>query len=1068
MKSLTSATRLLPLALLLAAMPSVYSRQVRAAEGGQTASTPPAAPATPNRDAKEQRRVLKAKDVSSDNVSEEYRQMARQKRHESMKFLKELLSQGTAQGEQKAEMMLRLADLYFEEGRDIYLTEMSKYEAAYDKCYNDKQCDPTQLKSTDYTTESKDWQAKSIKLYQQILTNYPQYQRADEATYYLASAFLDTQQPDEAVKEFTRLVRTYPQSGWVPDSYVMIGEYYFDNNNAYKALVAYQKAAAYKDSDKYAFALYKLAWCFYNVGEYGKAIDTMKTVVAHSMSSSESNQTAQQKKIQLEEEALKDLVRFFADAGEMDEAYAYFNKLGKKDLIRSMLKRLAQTYFEQGKFDQCIQTYRRLIAEDPQSIDAPEYQNEIIAAYQKINKKDDTLTEIDRLLKNYGKNSAWSRANASSPDAVSKAREFIEKNLRTVATNYHAEAKKLGSGQTAKDTYALAYKAYTVYLNEFPDSQYAYDVRYAFGELLYKIKKFDEAYDQYMKVVSLDPKGSHSEFCSESAIYAADEMVKKTGGGQTAQGNSTEPIDMTEWEKKSLAALDQYAKLFPESKKTKNIIYKSAYLLYNKNLFKEASDRFRVVINMDPASKEAEQAANLILDSFNLVQDWANLKDVAKAFYDQQGLGSQSFKKETYEVYERASFKLIEVQFKKSNDKVVAADSYWAFYQEFPQSVVADVALNNSAVYYSDMGHLQDAMKVRHELVEKFPKSKYYNDQVAALGFDYESIADFQNASNWYEKLFSINKDHASAADAIYSAGLFRRALGDWQGAIKDLQQYITAYPTRENIDQVTLLIAQIYEDNQKWTEASKVYQTFFKRTDLSKTPIEQVYFARLRYGLDLKQLGQEATVEKHWKDTLAEFEKARAKGVDVATGVESVAQMMFDISEDQYKAYEAMQISGPANKNLPRKQMDKTITDQVVAKGKALQKIEATYANIINTGAGEWGIAALVRLGEAYENMASSLKNSYVPAYLTPDQRELYLMALEDKVYPQIEKAVEAYKKALDKSFELSLYNENVAHATRRLGELKPDDYPGLEESLLTPAYATTHLYNGEFELNP
>ncbi len=198
----------------------------------------------------------------------------------------------------------------------------------------------------------------------------------------------------------------------------MIGEYYFDNNNAYKALLAYQKATKYKNSPKYAFALYKLAWCWYNVGEFGKAIDTMKSVVQCSMTGSQTAGT--KRRLTLQDEALKDLVRFFADAGEMEEAYAYFNKLGKKDLIRAMLKRLADTYFEQGKFEQCIQTYRRLIAEDPQSSKAPGYQNEIILAYQKIGRKKETLNEIKRLLDAYGKNSAWARTNSADHRRVWK------------------------------------------------------------------------------------------------------------------------------------------------------------------------------------------------------------------------------------------------------------------------------------------------------------------------------------------------------------------------------------------------------------------------------------------------------------------------------------------------------------------------------------------------------------------------------------------------------------------------------------------------------------------------
>jgi hypothetical protein len=88
---------------------------------------------------------------------------------------------------------------------------------------------------------------------------------------------------------------------------------------------------------------------------------------------------------------------------------------------------------------------------------------------------------------------------------------------------------------------------------------------------------------------------------------------------------------------------------------------------------------------------------------------------------------------------------------------------------------------------------------------------------------------------------------------------------------------------------------------------------------------------------------------------------------------------------------------------------------------------------------------------------MAEALRTGAVPSYLTEEQIELYKMGIEDKAYVQDEKAVNAYKLALDKSYELTLYNENTAHATRRLGELRPDDYPGLSEQLLDPRWTSS-----------
>ncbi len=1038
------------------------------------------------KDERGERRVLKANEVDARTAqSAELRQKAHDARLDSISRLKEIISNTTASGDQKAEMLLRLADLYFEEGRELYLNEMDGYEKKYDQCFNAPPCDTATIKQADYVKESRGWQDKSIKLYKQILASYPQYIRSDEATFYLGQALLDTGNPEPANAEFTRLVKTYPESRYVPDAYVQIGEFWFDQNSAYKALTAYQKAAAFKDHEKYAFASYKLAWCYYNVGDYPRSIETMKAVVSFSMNQETTlgpDGKPIKRNIQLMDEALKDLVRFFADAGEMDEAYDYFNKLGKKELIRDMLKRLASTYYEQGKFEQAIQTYRRLIAEDPQGASAPDFQNEIIQALAKMGKKEDTLAEIDRLLKNYGKQSSWARSNAANQDAVKSAEEFIEKGLRTVAINYHGEAKRLKTGAQATQTYALAERAYEVYLQEFPDSKYSYEVRYSYSELLYTVKKYDSAYVQYMKVVSIDPKGQHSRFCAESAIFAAEKVLEKeskaAGGPGPDPGKKTDSVPLSEWETKELTALDQFAKLFPQDDKVRNIIYKSAYLLYNKNHFKDASERFNVVIAMDPKSKEAEQAANLILDSFALVEDWDSLKRNSKFYYDQAGLGSEGFKREVYGIYENASLKFIEIDFKKSQDKKVGAANYWTFYQEFPSSANADLALKNASVYLHDLGDTSGAMKVRHEIIGKFPKSKYYKDQVASLGFDYESIANFGESANWYEKLYTLDKTHSGSADAIFSAALFRNSLGQWEQAIKNYQQYILTYPDKPNLTGIQLDIGRIYEEHQKWPEAAGVYLKFFsastvrpvKNAPAAPPPgsLDEIMYARLHYGLLMDKLGQGAKVGQHWKDTLAFFDSQKKLGSTFELSVEYVAQIMFILADPEYQAYMALKISGPGDKKMPEKQVNKILTDQLVTKVKAMGAVEKTYTAIIGTGAGEWGLASLARLGAAYENLSESLKGSWIPTYLTDDQKEIYVMTLEDKAYPQIEKAAAAYSAALGRSYDLNLYNDNTANATRRLGVLRPEEFPGLFEKIPEPRYSSPSTFTGTFETEP
>ena len=103
--------------------------------------------------------------------------------------------------------------------------------------------------------------------------------------------------------------------------------------------------------------------------------------------------------------------------------------------------------------------------------------------------------------------------------------------------------------------------------------------------------------------------------------------------------------------------------------------------------------------------------------------------------------------------------------------------------------------------------------------------------------------------------------------------------------------------------------------------------------------------------------------------------------------------------------------------------------------------------------------------LGRIYEDMVDKLMGSDRPFYLTDDQRELYDMGLEDKAYPVTEKAVQAYTLTLDRSYTLTLYNENTAFATRRLGDLRPDDFPGLHEELIVPRFTTSAGRSTDFE---
>ena len=619
------------------------------------------------------------------------------------------------------------------------------------------------------------------------------------------------------------------------------------------------------------------------------------------------------------------------------------------------------------------------------------------------------------------------------------------------------------------------------------DHKSAYNVHYDFGELLYLRKRYEEAYREYMKVVEMDPKGQHSRFCAESAIFASEEMVKKEGGGAIKPKGikvpkDQEPIALTEWEQRLVDACARYAKLYPKDSKVETAIYKAAFLLYQRYHFNDAASMFRDVIAMNPKSRNAEYSANLILDALNIREEWVPLRDTAKAFYEQEQLGSSSFKKEMYDIYSSASFTVIEEDFKANEDYAKTADAFLAFYDEFPKFEKVDVALNNAAAYYYKADRVADAMKVRHILVEDEafgPKTKYYYGQVGALGYDYERLADFDNAAKYYDKLFGLYPDERKkvakadddekltamdeqAADALYTAAVFRNALGDYEGGISRYRTFIETFPSDERVTDIRLRIGKIYEDHEDWEQAGAQFASFYTK-DVKDAPAELAYFARLHHGRALLEQGEVSDARKVYAAAVSSHAKAVKGGLEPGAHTEFVAEMMFELTKDDVAKYNAMEVKGAGTRN--RRKEDKAFKKSLTTKSGALIELEKDFTAIIQTGAGEWGLAAVVALGKAYENMATTLIESPCPFYLTDDQCEIYKMTLEDKAYVQTEKAVEAYKLALTKSYELNLYNDNAAFATRRLGELRPDDFPGLAETLPEPGLTSEKSTTFEVE---
>src|SRR5581483_11297407 len=329
------------------------------------------------------------------------------KRDELIRDLEAILPR-MAGSDRRADLEFQLAELWWEKARRAGQREIRQHDEAWTK-WAEAGRKGEEPKAD--TRESEADRSRALEIYRRILEQYPRYERRDEVLFVFGHNLYESGRRQEGVAIYRTLVDQYPQSRFVPDAYVQMGEHYFASNDLPHARAAFEKAAAFRLPKLYPFAVYKLAWCDYNAGAYAAAIARFQEVISYSEGETRSD------RVQLKNEALRDIVLAYARVDAVEGAIAYLS--GKAGTgATDAVEKLASTYFEAGKFEQAIRVYRILQERAPDHERAPAWQQKILLCYDKLDRRDQVASEMKRLVAGYGPDSGWAKANAGKKAAA--------------------------------------------------------------------------------------------------------------------------------------------------------------------------------------------------------------------------------------------------------------------------------------------------------------------------------------------------------------------------------------------------------------------------------------------------------------------------------------------------------------------------------------------------------------------------------------------------------------------------------------------------------------------------
>jgi tetratricopeptide (TPR) repeat protein len=707
----------------------------------------------------------------------------------------------TSEGPTKADLLFRLAERYYEKARAIYYTEMQEYDKSVEAWVKEQEKNPDAKEPKLDSRKSQVYTKQAMDVYRIILGRYKDYRRRDEVLFTMGYNLYESGNKSEGVKMYWDLIKSHPDSRFVPDAYLAMGEHYFNANDVFNAKKAYERALTFKTSKVFAFALYKLGWCDYNLGDYDSSLKKFKEVVTLATQEAARGSEGDKNKIQLKREALNDMVLAFSQVDALDAAEEYYlSQVGKQKTLEYMRK-LAKTYEKQGKAEMTAKSFRRLLNEYPTDPDCPAFHNSIVLAYRKMNMRDKVKQEINRLIDQYKPGTQWAEVNKDNKMAIKKANSLVEASLRDLVTSYHKEAQETKRW----DTYNLARTIYAKYLETFPDSEYAYKLRWYYSDILYKMGDFYGSAQEYAKVVEKDAKGAFSEEAAYNAVLSWDKCIEmrdrknedcrkwkpKEGKIKLSKEESRtikeekmdfikkgklskDEMEMKEipfFEKKFLAAADVFAKVAPKHEMYIPIRFKSAFFFYQYRHYKEMARRFGEIIERYPNNQFALRAVRLSLNTMYMkatnedepekvrTSHWKEINRWAKTFQKNKVLmNSKVAKKEKFaaeiqSLIEESGYNVVLAMRKK--DPLEAAKGFEQFVNDYPKSTLAHRALYAAIVIFDEADQLDLAINAGKRLLKQYKTSDRVNPTIGFLADFHNRVADFAKAAHYNEMYFA-------------------------------------------------------------------------------------------------------------------------------------------------------------------------------------------------------------------------------------------------------------------------------------------------------------------------
>lgn len=842
-------------------------------------------------------------------------------------------------------LMLRMAELLLEKARLIKEQENTRF---LDLPAESRQ----RVNKNEFFKDSRAFFLQAQKTCEFIIKRFQSFDEKGDVYYIMAYNAKEFQQEDRAQRYFDLAVKNAkPGTTTKIRSEIALAEIYYNKNHYSQAIPLYERALLGNvQKDKWwTKDAYNLAWSYFRVQNYDKAIDMLNVV---------NRSSADSKFVDMRQSVERDLAYFYTEAGRTKEAIALYKK-NDGDIAANLLK-VGRNLISQGKFAAAETSLVEALKHPKNESQEIQINIELIALYERFGKEQAHLKAAQTLFTHF-------KANKLTPEQLNILKYQVS---RSAALQQQQVAGKTYERQPkTRNAKAARAVAYFQMMSEIEPAS-AHQSLFHAGETLFAIGNVNEAIGYYDQAVD----GANRAKDQKTFDLSLQGMMMSLGAKGISNANEMKYLEK--------AFRLQLARN-PREKKNSNIYQRLFAIYIEKGELDNAEKTLLTFKNAFPREVGPQEAmVAKIMEHYQKTKNIAELRKWIARLDANEFRVSANYLSQAKLAMLNLEFSDVE-KFNTEGEKKAALQGYLKIYRH--PSSTSDAKKNaayNISTLFFELGNVEFTYRWAKQALDLMgPKDvKEFEGTFLAFGGDFFNRRKFPQAAEIYEINFSkLCREKTNNKNLFFkNAVVVNLATGNVDKARAIVDESFKCNIPNNLIIEAQLDILKTLSEEKRWND----YVAYLNEVEKTRELWPELIYHTAKLQTALENVGRVNEAKGLDTKMMNYYNESKRRKLPIPIeGLDVIAEILLRDARREASVIRNMTLTFP----------EERYNASLQAMFQQLDRVTEASLKVLETGSGEGIVAAYRILVESYDFLVSQVR-----AFTPPEKTEEYITSFK------------------------------------------------------------------------